>query len=114
MRSLRPTLRRAHGHARVWSRFFGVDGGRVSTPCFRGIISHLINGGHRCPGPLFDWHRFAREVWDWWWYPFDFKEMSPPTPETKRRPYQQARGNTPLVEYYFDANGTAADYNAQQ
>lgn len=104
----------APAHARLWSRYFGVDGGRVSTPCFRGIISHLINGGHRCPGPLFDWHRFAREVWDWWWFPFDFKAMSPPTPETKRRPYQQARGNTPVVECFFDANGTVADYNAQQ
>lgn len=102
-------------HARLWSRFFGVDGGRVSTPCFRGIISHLINGGHRCPGPLFEWHRFAREVWDWWWYPFDFKAMSPPSLlETSRRPYQHARGNTPLIEYYFDANGSAADYSARR
>jgi hypothetical protein len=105
-------------HARLWSRFFGVNGNARSTPCFRGLISHLINGGHRCPGPLFDWHRFAREVWDWWWYPFDFRGTSTtggPLPfETFRRPYQRARGDTPLVEYYFDAIGAAADYTGQQ
>jgi hypothetical protein len=30
------------------------------------------------------------------------------------RPYFQARLNTPLLEYYFDAHGTADDYNARQ
>jgi N-acetylmuramoyl-L-alanine amidase len=102
-------------HARLWSRFFGTNGGALSTPCFRGTISHLINGHHRCPGPLFDWHRFAREVWDWWWYPFDFEAPTSPGPRrisTLRRPYAQARGDTPLIEYYFDAIGTAAEYDA--
>ena len=32
------------------------------TPCYRGFLAHSANGGHPCPGPLFDWHRFAREV----------------------------------------------------
>jgi len=104
-------------HRQLWSRFFGMNGAARSTPCFRGIISHLINGGHRCPGPLFDWHRFAHEVWDWWWYPFDFRGMSTAGAkplETLRRPYQRARGDTPLVEYYFDAIGTTDDYAGQK
>jgi hypothetical protein len=102
--------------ASLWSRFFGLNtNGSRSTPCFRGIISHLINGHHRCPGPMFDWHRFAREVWDWWWYPFDFDAQSTSSPRalsTPRRPYVQARGNTPLVEYYFDAAGQPLEYDA--
>jgi hypothetical protein len=68
----------------TWSRLFGVIPGQGATPahpngvasasvapCFRGILPHAMNGGHPCLGPLFDWYRFAREVWDWWWYPFD-------------------------------------------
>jgi len=101
-----------------YQRFFGLtlQHGR-STPCFRGFISHMINGHHPCPGPLFDWHRFAREVWDWWWYPFDFDPMSTSDPKnlsTSLRPYRQARGDTPLVEYYFDAVGADIDYNARK
>lgn len=108
----------AKHHAEWWGRFFGLTpaNGR-STPCFRGFISHEINGHHPCPGPLFDWHRFAREVWDWWWYPFDFDFFSTSDPKgllTSLRPYRQARGDTPLVEYYFDAPGTDADYNARK
>jgi hypothetical protein len=98
-------------HANVWRRYFGRRLGgdqRPDTPCFRGILSHAINGDHPCPGPLFDWHRFAREVWDWWWAPFDTDAVSA---STARRPYQQARGDTTLREYYFDASGTPADYN---
>lgn len=96
----------------AWSRFFGaIPGGAPVTPCFRGILSHAINGGHPCPGPLFDWYRFAREVWDWWWYPFDLEATGP---ATTMRPYLQARLNTPLLEYYFDAHGTAADYDARR
>ena len=101
----------------LWSRFFGINGKRPVTPCFRGIISHLINGHHPCPGPLFDWHRFAREVWDWWWYPFDFDlsaQVSPPPLATTQRAYRRARGTTPLVEYYFDVqDGTqgGAEYD---
>src|SRR4030095_303440 len=87
--------------ARIWSRFFGWDpdpdanpntaGGRADLPCFKGFLSHDINGSHACRGPLFDWHRFSREVWDWWWYPFD---TDPLTVTTTRRPYRQARRNT--------------------
>lgn len=102
-------------HADWWSQFFGLLGGARSTPCFRGFMSHMIIGEHPCPGPLFDWHRFAREVWDWWWYPFDFDAFSTANPKdllTSFRPYRQARGDTPLVEYYFDAAGTDFDYNA--
>ena len=58
----------------------------------------LVNADHDCPGPLFDWHRFAREVWDWWWYPFDLVDDSP---VRDRRPYRHANGDTPLIEYYF-------------
>jgi hypothetical protein len=76
---------------------------------FRGSYGHGFSGSntledddHDCPGPLFDWHRFAREVWDWWWYPFDFRDGLVVT-EWERRPYQRANGATPLVEYYFEA-----------
>jgi hypothetical protein len=106
--------------AETWSRLFGVIPGQgvtpahpngvasaTVTPCFRGILPHSMNGGHPCPGPLFDWYRFAREVWDWWWYPFDTDGTAA---STTMRPYFQARLNTPLVDYYYDASGGAADY----
>ncbi|MEO8629305.1 MAG: hypothetical protein ABI612_14570, partial [Betaproteobacteria bacterium] len=95
----------------IWRRFFGVHPGNGlvgDTPCFKGIVSHAISGDHPCPGPLFDWHRFAREVWDWWWYPYDTTALDA---STTRRPYAKARRDTPLLEYYFDASGAAADYN---
>ncbi|MEP6493005.1 MAG: hypothetical protein ABJF01_10035 [bacterium] len=105
-------------HADWWGRFFGLTAGNGRTvPCFRGFMSHSINGHHACPGPLFDWHRFAREVWDWWWYPFDFDSLSVTDPKgcsTVIRPYRQARGDTPLVEYYYDAVGTVVDYNERK
>ncbi|HEX9359344.1 MAG TPA: hypothetical protein VF933_36725 [Streptosporangiaceae bacterium] len=96
---------------RIWRRFFGVNPGVAGAdqPCFRGFLSHDINGGHPCPGPLFDWHRFAREVWDWWWYPFD---VTPVAVTTQPRPYLQARKNTQLIDYYWDATGAAQDYDA--
>lgn len=105
----------------TWSRLFGAIPGQGPspghphgvasvpvTPCFRGILAHSMNGGHPCPGPLFDWYRFAREIWDWWWYPFDFEAAGA---STAMRPYFQARHNTPLVDYYYDAHGTADNYN---
>jgi hypothetical protein len=102
----------AANRVRIWRRFFGAGAGVGvrDLPCFRGILSHDINGNHSCPGPLFDWHRFAREVWDWWWYPFDFEPLGTAV-STTRRPYRQARRDTPLIEYYYDANGGAHEYN---
>jgi hypothetical protein len=104
----------------MWGRFFGWDahtnaGGDL--PCFRGFISHNVDGNHNCPGPFFDWHRLAREVWDWWWYPFDFAAPgSDPNSalSTTRRPYNQARHTTPLIEYFWEAQGLPADYNAKK
>jgi hypothetical protein len=100
-----------------WSRLFGAIPGTSAapastpvTPCFRGILAHSANGGHPCPGPLFDWHRFAREVWDWWWYPFDF-DTTANAASTTLRPYFQARHETPLLEYYYYAVGSDADHN---
>lgn len=60
-------------------------------------------GDHDCPGPMFDWHRFAREVWDWWWHPFDLDGTNPATVAVTRRPYSVAAhdGSTPLKEYYW-------------
>lgn len=63
-----------------------------------------ILADHDCPGPLFDWHRFAREVWDWWWHPFDLDGVNPSTVAVTPRPYSQnsRNGSTPLLEYYWD------------
>jgi hypothetical protein len=87
----------AGGKNPVWEALFGT---------YRGIHGHGFSGfaasDHDCPGPLFDWHRFAREVWDWWWYPFDFT-ADRSAGERARRPERQANGTTPLVEYYFEA-----------
>ena len=54
---------------------------------------------------MFDWHRFAREVWDWWWYPFDIDDPFPgpgPTTAAPARGYRHPNGTTPLIEHYFD------------
>jgi hypothetical protein len=110
------TTRDGHGNFvsnSAWQRFFGVDPAHIGAatadvPCFRGFLSHDINGGHPCPGPLFDWHRFAREVWDWWWYPFD---AQPVGVSTTLRPYIQARRSTQLIDHYYDAVGAPQDYN---
>jgi len=96
-----------------WSRFFGADPANLGvqdTPCYKGFLSHAINGGHFCPGPFFDWHRFAREVWDWWWFPFDLDNAG--AASTVERPYRQARRDTPLVDYFWDAVGTPAQREA--
>jgi len=92
----------------IWTALFGT---------YRGIHGHGFSGSntmswsterqrwenndHDCPGSLFDWHRFAREVWDWWWYPFDLSDNLSTVVWT-RRPYQRANRNTPLLEYYFE------------
>jgi hypothetical protein len=94
-----------------WTSYFGVDrdGSTKSTPCFKGFISHAINGDHPCPGPMFDWYRLAREVWDSWWYPFDLLGGSS-TPVAAPRPYRAARRNTPVIDYYWDAGETSAAF----
>ena len=99
-------------HNRAWTALFDV---------YRGFHSHGFSGSntlkrkvkpdgtdvfletdHDCAGPLFDWHRFAREVWDWWWYPFDLSDDLA-TVLTARRPERRADGTTPLREYYFES-----------
>lgn len=86
-------------HNLAWRALFGV---------YRGFHGHGFSGAiglgqhdHDCPGPLFDWHRFARELWDWWWFPFDANAVTTAVP---RREYQNPTGTTPLHEYYFDEN----------
>jgi hypothetical protein len=97
---------------------------------FRGIIGHGFSGDpigdpvtnahppppsyrvlkdHDCPGPMFDWHRFAREVWDWWWHPFDLDGANPATVAVARRPYSLAAhdGTTRLNEYYWGTSVAA-------
>ena len=96
----------------TWTKLFDV---------YRGFHSHGFSGSntlarkvksdgtvvfvetdHDCAGPLFDWHRFAREVWDWWWYPFDLTDNLA-NAVTTLRPERSANGTTPLREYYFEA-----------
>jgi hypothetical protein len=85
-------------HNRHWQAMFDV---------FRGFHGHgycgdPVNGDHDCPGPMFDWHRFAREVWDWWWFPFDFDTTSP-NAAVAPRPYALPTrdGDTPLKEFFW-------------
>jgi hypothetical protein len=81
-----------------WDELFGT---------YRGFFGHgfagdHINGDHDCPGPLFDWHRFARELWDWWWHPFDFDPANPNAPVAARAYSLDNRdGDTELKEHYW-------------
>lgn len=92
----------------LWTRMFDM---------FRGFHGHGCsgdpNGGHDhdCPGPMFDFHRLAREVWDWWWHPFDFDAARATTNVPRRRhshnwggdpQLQNWDGNTLLTEHFFD------------
>jgi hypothetical protein len=85
---------------RAWLDLFHV---------YRGFHGHGFAGSPRnghddhtsCPGPLFDWLRFAREIWDWWWYPFDFNAAFNST-AVQRRAYAAARRDTPLIEYFWE------------
>jgi N-acetylmuramoyl-L-alanine amidase len=88
-------------HNRAWRKLFDV---------YRGLHGHFFPGrllvthhDHDCPGPLFDFHRLAREVWDWWWYPFDFDAPSATT-AAPRRGYRKFTADSPLIEYFFDEN----------
>ena len=71
---------------------------------FAGAVKNVYDDHATCPGPVFDWHRFAREVWDWWWYPFDFNDSFSATAATWRD-YTATPApdiDTPLVEYFFE------------
>jgi hypothetical protein len=82
---------------------------------FRGFHGHGYSGtpddpnnDHDCPGPMFDWHRLAREVWDWWWHPFDFAadnslNNAPIRPSTvnTQQTASPRNGDTPLKEYWY-------------
>jgi hypothetical protein len=91
----------------VWSALFdtyrGVHGHGFSgaTRMKKKSTGEWVDADHDCPGPLFDWHRFAREVWDWWWYPFDLSDDLS-TAVVTPRPERHANGDTRLVEYYFE------------
>ena len=83
---------------RHWKAMFRV---------YRGFHGHgysgdAFNGDHDCPGPMFDWHRFAREVWDWWWWPFDF-DAATPDDAIAARDYSLATrdGGTRLKEHFW-------------
>lgn len=90
---------KSHRVNRLWTRFFSS---------YRGFHGHGFSGAvrgndHNCPGATFEWHRFAREVWDWWWFPFD---LAPVLATNYVSSVQQRRdyGRTApdLLEYYFD------------
>ncbi|MFB9356762.1 N-acetylmuramoyl-L-alanine amidase [Actinoplanes nipponensis] len=98
----RYAARAGGGQNQAWNRLFQT---------YRGFHGHVFSGDtggrdHDCPGPVFDWHRFAREVWDWWWYPFDVDDLPFPMPgtttATPARGYRAPDGSTPLLEHYFD------------
>ncbi|HEV2700342.1 MAG TPA: N-acetylmuramoyl-L-alanine amidase [Steroidobacteraceae bacterium] len=107
-RHLNPPWTDSHGNhhpARwindIWSKLFNS---------YRGFHAHSYSGAialhdddHNCPGAWFDWQRFARLVWDYWWYPFDLEQSSPAdavTSVTDPRDYGQDDGA--LHEHYFD------------
>jgi hypothetical protein len=84
---------------RMWTNAMGL---------YRGFHGHGTSGDpdafedHDCPGPMFDWFRVAREVWDWWWHPFDFNAARTST-VVDRRPYSTVwNGGTRLTEHYYD------------
>jgi hypothetical protein len=97
------------GFKSVWSTNLNRYVESALLPTYRGLLAHVMAGDHPCPGPLFDWHRFAREVWDWWWYPFDLN-IAVPALVSPRRGYTNARGDTLLQEYYYDAAEAGTDF----
>ena len=101
----------------------GTDAGRRRNDpldellsLYRGVHGHGLPRQNRadCPGPLFDFHRLAREVWDWWWYPFDVAEPQDggdgrrATVELSGRAFRGYRHfdeDTLLLEHYWDERG---------
>jgi hypothetical protein len=100
LRARYPTGLNAAGNSnRHWTSFFNV---------YRGFHGHGFSGDprrrrdHDCPGPMFDWHRFARELWDWWWHPFDFDPATPNASVAPRAYSLDTRdADTPLKEHYW-------------
>lgn len=66
---------------------------------FGGALRRDLDDKRSCPGPVFDWHRFGREISDFWWLPFDVDGASTATP---RRAYLDWDGDTPTHEFYFE------------
>jgi hypothetical protein len=99
----------AHGNPQnkrindLWTRLFNS---------YRGFHGHGYSGAnirddHNCPGARFDWHRFARDVWDYWWYPFDLSQGAPGAAITSgaaRRDYGETDGV--LYEHYYDEDAS--------
>jgi hypothetical protein len=83
----------------MWTRFFSS---------YRGFHGHGYAGAvkgddHNCPGARFDWHRFARDVWDYWWAPFDLVRPSPTAAIVSGQPERvYGGGDGVLHEHYFD------------
>ncbi len=83
---------------------------------FRGVVGHGFAGAavlddHDCPGPMFDWYRFARELYDWWWYPFDFDtnfastavpKRAILTPRSENRAALDPGDETTLIEHFWE------------
>jgi hypothetical protein len=84
---------------------------------YRGFHSHAYSGAISledhgdCAGPLFDYNRFARDIWDFWWFPCDLAAGPNPGDAIQvietRRDYGRTQGN--LNEYYWD--NVPARYN---
>jgi len=83
---------------------------KVLFRTYRGFLSHGYPGAvraydHNCPGALFDFDRFARDIWDYWWFPFDLaagaNAADPPVLVGARRDY--GRTDPLLLEYYWDS-----------
>jgi len=83
----------------LWTSFFNS---------YRGFHSHGFSGAirfrhsdHNCPGAWFDWQRFSRMVWDYWWYPFDLAEP-PPADTVESVTDLRDYGRNRLHEHYFE------------
>ena len=96
-----------HNHQKdingIWTRLFNS---------YRGFHGHGYSGSnsgddHNCPGARFDWHRFAREVWDYWWYPFDLVQAAAGGPIASAQPRRvYGFGDGVLYEHYFDEDAS--------
>jgi hypothetical protein len=99
---LAQTAARREGN-RAWYRYLELYRG-VHGHAYGGAKSRRPDDKTACPGPVFDYHRLAREVWDYWWYPFDVDGATTAAP---RRGYRDWDEDTELLEYYFDESESA-------